>query len=347
MEVNVPIKYAEDVRATFGEKFVRGVVQRLVTLFKDEYPRSLPTEIDMHAFLQLRHMDIALAELADCDGFEQHLAEFHNDVESTYLVTIVAHRLLSRVSELQLEPVIAGTGKRGDIRIVSADGEEVWIECKLPRASFPEHLIEENRVTYEALRESVVRPCDITISSNVALSDESVQEVAAFLKRTLPFVTAEGTLLDVDGIKIDVTAVRSTWQDIGEVEIAMPLENEFTNSRDAITIHKRDGIGMAFCRTGLSKTKSVERQIASSRGQAPDGMPFILAISSAHLLGALQSNLAEISSLFNPGKNTSVNGIALVDWHYSLHEPIVDKYQLVQNPCAKATANSIPALFRV
>jgi hypothetical protein len=344
-EVNVPIRVAPDVLATFGEPAVRDVIQHLVSLFKKDYEGLFPVDVDIGSFLFLRHLSAALRDLSACNGFAEHVAEYRNDVDSTYLVTVIAHHVQRQVAALELEPPIPTSGKRGDIRLTAASGEVMFVECKSPKKEILSALEAEHEEMYAGLRDAVVRPCDVFVSYEETLSAEKLGRLAAFLKDCLPAVTSDGTILDVPEVKVEVTNVRDSLVDIGDVRVQMLLDNHQSASRDPVTLINRDGVAIGFAKRNVSLVPSVERQFRSARKQVPDGVPLVLVVQAGFLTGARAANVSAIAGLFQPTKNTRVNAVVVADWTYTPESLIEPTFTTVMNPYAKNPAGDLSQMF--
>jgi hypothetical protein len=345
--VEVPLRVTKELLETVPEHEVRQRIQHLVGLFKQDYEKLFPVEIGEHDFLFLAHLSFALESLKTCRGFDSHLAEFRNDVDSTYLVTVLAAYLLPRVRDLELEPEPAPSGKRADIRVELDNGlHEVFFECKNPRREVLGLLREEAEPMYEALRRHVTRPCDVTLAYWEPLSEDDLTRLGRFLEEKLPMVTGEGTILDREGIQVDVTRVREAWEDVGEVLVQMVLPNRRGDARNPITIINHDGIAMSFVKRGAPFAEIVEQQLRASRGKATRDAHLVLAVQSDLLTGPVDDNVRAVSSMFQPQKYTSFNGAVLMQWSYNFGGLIEHEFDYVNNPYARNPVDDLTALFR-
>lgn len=344
--VEVPIRVTKELLKVVPDRQVRERVQHLVGLFKQDYEKLFPVEIGEHDFLFLAHLSLALGALEGREGFDAHLAEFRNDVDSTYLVTALAAHLLPRVRDLELEPEPAPSGKRADIRVELEDGREVFFECKNPRREILGMLREEAEPMYEALRGHVPRPCDVTVAYEEPLSEEDLTRLGSFLEQRLPLVTGEGTILDRGSIQVDVTRVRERWEDVGEVLLQMVVPNRRGDARNPVTVVNRGGVAMCFVKRGAPFSGIVEQQLRASRGKAPRDAPLVLAVQSDLLTGPVADNVRAVSALFQPQKHTSFNGVVLVQWSYNFGSLIEHEFDYVNNPYARNPLDDAARLFR-
>lgn len=328
------------------EHTIREKIQHLVGLFKQHYETLFSVEIDEITFLFLSHLSLALEALQDCDGFDAHLKEFRNDVDSTYLVTTLAAYLSPRVQQITLEPETPSTSKRADIKVELETGRTIFFECKNPKKEVLTQLRGEQEPMYEALKGRVSRPCDVFLSYKETLTDDELARLGQFLEERLPLVTGEGTILDRDGIKIEVTNIRDSFQDIGEVQVQLVLENYHANERNPVNMINRDGVAIGFTKRGVSVISNLEQQLKASRRKVPREAPFVLAIHSDYLTGTLDDNLRAISSLFQPRKHTSFNGVLLMRWSYNFRDLIDHEFHYVNNPYARNPVADLAGLFR-
>lgn len=342
----VPVKVNEKLLEIVPQQVVRERIQYLVGLFKQDYEKLLTTQIsDETTLLHLMHLSFSLDSLEECAGFHSHLMEFRNDIDSTYLVTTLASYLRPRTRELVLEPITESTGKRADIRI-DLEGQHIFFECKNPKKEVLSRLRAEQEPMYEALKYSISRPCNVFITYETALKEAELVRLGGFLKERLPLVTGEGTILDHNGVRVDVTNVREAFQNIGNVQVQMILENYHSNERNPVNIINRDGIAIGFAKRRVSVINNIEQQFKASQKKVSREAPLILAIQSDYLTGSLDENVRAISSLFQPSKHTSFNGVLLVRWSYNFQNLIDPQFHYVNNPYARNPIADLARLFR-
>lgn len=344
-QVNVPFQIKEDLIHYIPPSEVRKRIQYLVNLFKDKYEKLFPTKIsDETTLLFLMHLSYSLENLSQCAGFDRHLVEFNNDVESTYFVTVIANYLLSMSQDVEIEPKVEGMSKQADIRI-DLDGIDFYIECKNPKKDVLTALRVEQEPMYEVLKDRISKPCDVFIAYNEPLSGEQLEQIGSFLESRLPKVTGEGTIFNRDSIEISVTNIRDSIEDIGEVQTLFILENRYAE-RHPIHLINRNGIAIGFTKKNLSVIDSVEQQLKKSRRKVPNAAPLIVAVQSEYITGSISSSLREISSLFQPAKYTSFNGVLLANWRYNFQSLIDMDFHYVNNPYSKNPVLDIERLFR-
>jgi hypothetical protein len=346
VSVNVPIQIKSELLQLIPQDLIHTRIQYLINLFKEKYEKLFETQIaDQATLLFLLHLSFSLENLKDCSGFEDHLNEFTNDVDSTYFVTTLANYLQTRGYPVELEPQAGGISKRADIRI-RIDGVPLYLECKNPRRKILSSLRSEQEPMYNLLKAKINRPCDVFITYEHPLSQQQLEELGLFLESRLPMVTSEGTICDRDAIKIDVTNLRESFQDIGDVLLQMILENYPAAERNPVTIINRNGIAIGFVKTGVSVLDNLERQIKASLRKAPSDAALVVAVQSEYLTGSLDKNIRQISRLFHPKKFTSINGILLANWSYNFHSLIDFNFQYINNPYSVNPIQDIHRLFR-
>lgn len=344
--VEVPMTVTEELLKIVPEHEIRERVQYLVSTFKQEYENLFHVNIDEHSFLYLAHLSLALESLEGCEGFDKHIAEFQNDVSSTYLVTTLAAHLLPQVHRLELEPPPSDTGKRADIRVEFQNGQELFFECKNPKREIMAQLHGEAESMYEVLKDHILRPCDVTITYDEPLAESDLAELGQFLEERLPAVTGEGNISDRQGVQVDVTRIRESWEDIGEVLMQFVLPNRRGDTRNPITAINRGGLAMMFVKSGAPFVSIVEQQMKASRGKVSSNAPLVLALQSNLLAGPVHDNVRAVSAQFQPEKHTSFNGVVLMQWSYNFDVLIEHEFDYVNNPYARNPVSDLEALFR-
>jgi hypothetical protein len=343
--INIPIQIGSEFAHKLPPELIKERIQFLVGLFKRDYKKYFKVNIDTpNSLLELFNLSLCLEGLQHCNGFNEHVNEYKNDVEATRLVSFLAFYFFNKRIPVSLEPTNIENGKKSDI-LIKYGNEEIYIECKNPRKKLLSSLCPEQEPFYEVLKNYISKPCDIFIEYERDISDEDIKKIANFIKQKLPSVTGEGTILNADGIKISVTSLREKFEDIGEISLQMITDNYHEKAKYPINIINRNGIAIGFCKKNISIKKNIENQLNESRGKSPSNKPLILAIQADTLIGTLADNIDIIEKLFTPTKNTSFNGVLLFDWSYSFEKLIDLKFTYINNPYAKNPIKDISHFF--
>ncbi len=327
--------------------YLRARIQFLVGLFALEYENLFPLKIDDElTLLPLIHTSSALEKLSSGKGFNEHVREYKNDFESTYFVTVLADFLSSQTQDLELEPTIDGHSKCPDIKI-EFDGKPLFIECKNPKKSILEGLREEQLPMYEAFYHILESyKCNLTIEYESPIVGDELTDLCTYIKSKLQSVTGEGTILSSDGLEVSVTAVGQTNLDIGDKYIQFMVENRYSE-RNLHCLFSRNGKPIAFVKSSISVIDNVLAQLKKCSNKVPKDKPLVLAIQSEYLTGHVRKNMSLIAQLFQPKKFTSVNGILLVNWSYSIENLIEPEFVYINNPYARNSINDFERLFRM
>lgn len=344
--VDVPLKVTPELLKAVPEHLIRERIQYLVALFKQEYEKLFPTDIDEIQFLRLAHLSYSLESLQKCAGFDLHISEFKNDVDSTRFVTTLPSYLRNRTQCLELEPKNPLNGKRADIKVLLEAGAELFVECKHPTKEIHSQLRTEQEPMYEVLKSHISRPCDVSVIYEESLKGSDLARLGQFIEERLPQVSGEGTILNHEGVKVDITNIRESFEDIGDIQLQMILNDYHANERNPINIINRNGVAISFIKRGISVLDNVEQQLKASRNKAPQETPMILAIRSDYLTGPLDENINGISAMFQPNKYTSFNGILLMRWSYNFQDLIEHEFQYINNPYARNPVTDLSGLFR-
>lgn len=215
--VNVPFKINADVAKEIDIALLEKSLRYLVTLFKDNYEKLFLVQIDStNGALKLIHIASSLEKLESKEGFDRHINEYKNDVESTYFVTVLADYLDNKTANIVLEPDIDGHSKAPDIKSM-LDKAPFYIECKNPKKDILKGLKEEQIPMFNALYQVAHdNYCNLTIEYNKPLSADDLAELNKLLTKRLKSVTGEGTILLTEDIEVSVTNVGRRNKDIGE-----------------------------------------------------------------------------------------------------------------------------------
>jgi hypothetical protein len=344
--VNVPFEINADAVKEIDIASLQKSIQYLVSLFKEDYERLFKVQINStNEALKLMHTANALEKLETAEGFDKHINEYKNDVESTYFVSVLADYLDRKASYIGLEPDIEGHSKAPDIRIMF-DKTAFYIECKNPKKDILKGLKEEQATMFNALFQvAYENSCNLTIAYKEPLSDDELAELNDFLKKRLKHVTGEGTILLTDDIEVSVTNFGNRNDDIGEQYFQFIVENRYSE-RNLICLFTRNGTPIAFVKNSISVIDNIESQLKKCKNKVPDSSPLVLAIQSEYLIGHSHKNMKMISNLFKPNKFTSINGILLTNWSYGIKNIINHEFIYINNPYAKNPIIDFERLFR-
>ena len=341
-EIN--IQFNQDLYQVLRKDFIIQQFDFLTKTFQEDYSRHFPTTIIYEGqLLYLIHLSKALQNLKECKGFDEHIREYKNDVESTYFVTLLADYLKSKNIELILEPELKGLEKKADI-LISINNQRVLIECKNPKKDVLSLVTEEHEQMYSILSQYISRPCDVSISYETSFTDERLHALGNFLKTKLLDVTGEGIILNTAEVKVEVTNVRDEFQNIEDVKLCRLWENYHSNELNPGTIINRNGIGLFFVKRGVSFESNIKNQFSRAKRKGPIDLPFVLAIHAENISGSLERNIEFISSQFNPNKYRSFSGVLLVRYSYNIKTLIEISFKYVNNPYSR---NPIPRFSNV
>lgn len=244
--VNVPLEINAEVVKDINISLLQTSLQYLVALFKDDYEKLFPVQINStNEALRVIHTASSLEKLESKGGFDRHINEYKNDVESTYFVTVLAEYLDNKTPDIVLEPDIKDHAKAPDIKSIF-DETPFYIECKNPKKDILKGLKEEQAPMFNALYQVAHdNLCDLTIAYNKPLSADDLEELNELLTKRLKHVTGEGTILLTEDIEVSVTNVGRRNEDVGEQYFQFIVENRYSE-RNLICFFTKKGTPIAF-----------------------------------------------------------------------------------------------------
>lgn len=328
------------------KEFISKHFRFLVKAFGPEYKSLFPTEVLYEPdLLHLMHLSQALEKLKNCEGYSEHINEFKNDIESTYLVTIIAEYLLPKSEKIILEPSSDEISKKADI-LAFIDGQEIYFECKNPRLGILNPIGEEHEEMYSILHENVTKPCDVSITYQNRMSRDRLIELGKFLRAKLPLVTGEGTILNFQDVRVEVTNVRNQFQSIGDIRMTRFWDNYHEKSLQPGSLINRNGIAMMFFKSGVNAFNNIENQIRNSKNKVPKDRPLIAVIHAEAIPGKLTENIQFVQSLFNENKYTSFNGVLFIRYWYTFKNLINHDFHFINNPFSRNPIPKLSQLFK-
>ncbi len=343
-EIEIQINSA--IISKFPKELASHYIKFLIKIFRGKYAEYFPVQIKNEAeLLYLIHLGRALESLENCSGFSEHIKEYNNNVDSSYFVTVVADYLKSISTKIELEPSVEGVSKKADI-LARIQDSDIYFECKDPKHDILAYYSKEHEEMYSALCSSIEIPCDVSVSYSQKLSQNELVELGLFIKRKLPKITGEGTILDDDGIKVEITSLKKEFINIGDIKITRFWENYQEKALYPGSVINRNGIPIAFFRTDVNAFNNIEEQIRNSKNKVPKNKPLVAVIHSIGIPGKLSDNVKFVSSLFNENKYTSFNGVLFVKYCYNFEKIIEYELQYVNNPFATNQIPNLTQLFR-
>lgn len=321
-------------------------LQALAEVFKKDYEKYFSVDISsVNEALYLTHLGLAMSRIGFVDGFEKHIKEYRNDVNSTHFVTVLADYLLPLTDSLELEPSFDLHPKCPDIKI-QFNGRPLYIECKNPKKNILDDLKEEQQYMYKALSDVVLKhPCNLTVTYDERISEKELTKLVAILKERLESVSGEGNIYDNSGVQVAVTSVGKLGADIGEESFSFILEDRHSE-RNLINIISINGVAISFVKRSISVLDNITSQFKKCTNKVPKTESLILAIQSEYLTGHPRENSRIISGLFQPKKFTSINGVLLSSWDYSAENEIENSFIYINNPYARNPVSDFERLFR-
>lgn len=339
-------KIEESIVCELGFANLKFGLNTLVDVFKKDYTKYFPAKIStITEALYLTHLGTAMQALKEVDGFEKHVQEYRNDIDSSYFVTVLADYFLPLVDLLELEPSFDLHSKYPDIKI-QFNGESIYLECKNPKKNIMDGLMKEQRKMYESLS-SVVKqyPCNLTVTYNEVVSEKLLTSLVKTLKERLAHVSGEGSIYYQNGIEVAVTNKGKLSADIGEAYFSFILENSYSE-RNLINIISVDGIAISFVKRRISVIDNITNQFKKCSKKVPETESLVLAIQSEYLTGHPSENMKIISSLFQPKRFTSISGVLLSNWDYSVENGIENSFIYINNPYARNPVHNFNDLLR-
>jgi hypothetical protein len=340
----ISIQFSSALCSKLPKEVILKHIEFLIKIFKLDYKKYFPVQIsDESTLLYLIHLSRSLERLKDCDGFDKHINEFRNGVDSTYFVTIIADYLFSQCSNLILEPSSDEVKKKADI-LATINGHDIYFECKNPKQNILSPIGKEHEEMYASLSKSINKPCDVSITYSESLTPQQLIELGDFLKVKLPLVTGEGKILNYQGVKVEVTNVREQFIDIGDIRITRLWDNYHEKALHPGSAINRNGIAMMFFKTNVNAFKNIESQIKNSKNKVSKDKPLIAVIHAEGIPGKLVDNIDFVNSLFNEKKYTSFNGVLFVRHCYSFQKLIEHEFHYINNPYSR---NQLPQLSQM
>lgn len=325
-----------ELLAGMNQEKIQNDIQNLATHLKDIRHLIIPPAInDRGTLIWLLNLGNNLSTLERCEGFAEHLKEYANNKLSAYFVSVVASSIMHKVDKLVLEPNIEGRRNKSDIRFW-IDNEETFIECKCPELNPKFDRLKEHQHMFDVLKAYINHPHQVSITYEEVLSDNELDRLGEALKRLLPSVTSDGTIIHNEKLEVQVIFHRAFLNPSLEGHISGLQE-----SLDTQEIHPMDhffsnGKRISLAGPAVDYKSILLKQIKKSSRQAPISQSFILAVSINHMFGKLSDNVKAINAAFQPVTNTRFNGVALVKSAPSLTEIYPPpQFKYISNPYAK------------
>jgi hypothetical protein len=317
----------------------------LVSIFKDDYITSFPTEIKDNPTLNaLIFLSKNLEKLKKCEGFDKHLTNFKEDRSHSIFMTILSGFLVSNVDKLILESPIKNKTNQSDIYI-NLNDEQVYIECKSINTKQFEYLDEHYKI-FKILKEYIDFPHQIDLTYRNSFSDDEIKKIGETLREKLPKVTNDGKIIDNENLEIGIQ-IREKYGN-KNLQLFMAIHSRHINENCVYpgNVFLEDGKSMSIAGPKVDYSKILIKKIKDSKNQYDPEKPYILAIEANNILGDLSKNLRKLATSFQPNMNTRFSGFLLVKCLNYIDNFDLE-FNFITNPYSKhPTSGKFKALFQ-
>ena len=283
--------------------------KKLKKRFKELVPLSY---MDTQSLDRLLTLYEALSKLEKVKGFDRHVAEYNEKrFLATLFVSRVAIYLLSKVDDLELEPITPLDEGNPDIRLTIGE-KDIFIECKnIESSQFSD--ISEHRKVFEILETYIDFPHQIMLSYKTTPTENELHSLGKSINKLAKKVKISGNIINNKNYKVNIH-LREAYGDPNITAVAdMIIEN--IGSKDRAPGHAFMEKGKTFIVDGpeIDYKSILKTKIKRAKNQYVKNYIFLTAINTDSMLGIMEDNIQSIESLFQPDKNTRYSGVLLAN----------------------------------
>ena len=307
----------------------------LGTLLGLRVKHVVPSEINyLPLLLGLHDLSARLDSLKECEGFDKHIRTYRRrSVSSAFDVTLLASHLLSKVDRVVLEPSVAGT-RLADVGIQIAS-TTLFLECKRIEIDISHYLTVHERA-FSLVRPYISVPYQIDIQFRRDMTDPQWRELGETLAILLPYVKAQGRIVDNEYVEVQVNPNSGTASSGISVVMSAISEDISTGVRYPGHFFTRDCVNLGFYGPLVDPSKTIRDRLRRAKHQVSNSSPSVVVISSDSLLGSRDQAIRSAATAFQPRTNTRSSGAVLMEYERQLTEITGKlKLSLVENPFAR------------
>lgn len=292
----------------------KGLKNKMDKFFKYVLPNG--TEISDTEIFRLDYLNTALEIIKNCEGFQEHIAEYKNDPESTFFVSVIADMLIGHGLIVKLEPTIPMQKKKPDIYAVqNPSGLGVYFECKQPKESTLS-LLPEQRIMFEGIEDVISNEYSLAMFYERTLTIKEIEEMRILIKESFmrDKNICENRIIISDnklGVKLLISGTSSNIAKNGSIEFAgIPNFSDEKGYSNANGIN-RYGKNVVFYKYYSKNT--IDSQLKNSVGKVPEGTPYVICIDCSDSRFDFSKCSEYILRRFSLGDYKSFSGVLLID----------------------------------
>lgn len=276
---------------------------------------------DVRIYL-LDYLNSALDIIKNCKGFYKHIAEYKNDPESSFFVTVLADVLVGYGLKIELEPDILGHDKKPDLfAFQMPDGIGVYFECKQPKDD-TKNLLPEQRKIFDGIEDVISDQYSLSIFYRKELSTHEIEILSDAIKKSLQDdsnIYENRCIVDDDnlGIRLCISGMTDNIERNMLIEIA-GIPN-FSDKKGYTNVNgiNRYGKNIVFLKSATKNT--IDSQLKNSRYKVPKGSPYVVCIDFSGPRFDTDEYSKYILRHFEMSDYTAFSGVLLVE-HGLLHD---------------------------
>ena len=291
-------------------------------------PHDSMTDVYLY---KLNYLDTALSVLRECKGYDKHIAEYQNNLNSTFFVTVVADVLAAHGLTIELEPEILNTeSKKPDLFAYQMpDGLGVYFECKQPKEDTHQFIKEQNLI-FDGIEDVISEKYSLALFYDKELSSEEITRLRSLIDNSLTKggeIFEERVIVDSKelGVKLVVSGISYNIEKSGIIEMeGIP---NFSNDKGYSNVNgiNRYGKNIVFYKS-VSKS-ALGNQLKASTKKVPEGTPYVVCIDISGPRFDVTRSSEKITNHFNRGDFSNFTGVLLVThgvinegkYHAALH----------------------------
>lgn len=282
------------------------------------YSYVLPmTEMMSEAELyRLDYLNSALDLSQEYKGFDKHIAEYKNNFNSTFFVTVISDLLLSHGLIVELEPESEKHSKKADLLAYQKeDGLRIYFECKQANDD-PKHLLKEQRLIFDGIKDVISNQYSLACFYKKELDHEQIFKFRELIIASITensHIEENRVLVQDDelGLALVVSGVSDNLYKGSRIEMSGLLNFSEERKYSHANGFNHEGKSILFYKDGSKNT--IDGLLKNSRKKVISGSAYVVCLDLSGPRFDWSVYEEHISRHFYRGDYKSISAVLFVE----------------------------------
>lgn len=276
--------YSKELASLFSREEVSKVLTDLSKYFGKYGTEIIPEDgnaMSEYEWIRLYYLWLAFNNIEKCKGFDLHVKEYSNNIETTFFITLLADILVAHGLNVELEPSIDNQDKKPDL-VTVINNQQIYFEGKQPQDPSQDELANEQRKMFRKLLPIIENKYSLSIFYDKMLSDKQIENFVDELSKVLENIEGEGEIYSNEALNISVVVSglgNNFHAEASDLEIlGIPTFNKNLCLANAFNCF---GKNIIFYKKATPYNRVINEQLRKSRNKVPAGEPYVIIIDAS------------------------------------------------------------------